>query len=149
MSLLSRLFGRPAASKPRPPQDPYWQRNADLKYVRLMALYHRTRGLRGQGGVFIVWSQGLRGQWVYCGHAPDLAEAVRLLADSHPIAEWEDRAPLSVTWSPIRADRRDGAVAYLRETLRFQVEDPTLDRRLGMRPEALARAERVPILPPG
>lgn len=132
------------------PQDPYWQRNARLRYVRLVHMAARADRLAGKGGVFVIWTQGVqRGTWVYCGHSPDLAEAVRQVIDAPAIVEWENRARLAFTWAPIRADRRDGVVAYLRGLLAFAVDDAALDEALGLSRARLRDADPVPVLPPG
>ncbi|WP_147163025.1 hypothetical protein [Pararhodospirillum oryzae] len=146
MSLLSLLLGPP---KRPAPIDPFWRRNGSLKYPTLVSLATRPQELRGYGGVFVVWHIGVQGRWVYCGHSPALDEAALALFEAPTIREWEQRGALVFTWAPVREDRRDGVVAYLRDTLPFEIKNEGLDERLGMAAGRLATAQRVPVLPPG
>ncbi|ABC23842.1 hypothetical protein [Rhodospirillum rubrum] len=145
MSLLSTLFG----DTTDPPQDPYWQRNPDLKYYRLLQISRRPQVLADKSGVFILWSQSPHGHWIYCAHAEDLEGAVEIVASHPEVISLESRHGLLFSWSPIRADLRDGVVAHLRATLPFALEDAALDDRLGLSAAKLAAAEPVPVLPPG
>ncbi|MGB1028008.1 MAG: hypothetical protein ACPGYL_15740, partial [Rhodospirillaceae bacterium] len=126
MSLLSVLFGRAAPKKP--PQDPYWQRNDDLRYPRLLQVFGKSGRITGMGGVFITWSVGTKGRWFYCGHGKDLAECVRLLMDDEIFEDVPNRGSLFFTWAPIKEELRDGTVRYLRETLPFMIDDPGIDQ---------------------
>ncbi|CCG08414.1 hypothetical protein [Pararhodospirillum photometricum] len=150
MSFLDSLFGAsPSPAPPPAPLDPFWKRNANLKYVPLMALASRPQPLRGRAGVFVLWIIGTRPAWVACGPSTDLEETVLRLADTPSIQEWERRGSLVFTWAPIVADKRDGVTAYLRTTLPFKGLSDTLDRALGIDPEKIRRASPVPVLPPG
>ncbi len=146
MSVFSLLFGPP---KPQTPMEPYWQRNQDLKYARLIHMHARSKRLHGRGGVYVLWTLGVKGQWLFCGHTADMGEAVDALPGIKPIHEAEDRTEVLFTWSPIRAELRDGVVAYLRRTLSFEIQDDSVDLALGMAPGRIAAATPVPVLPPG
>jgi hypothetical protein len=146
MSFLSAIFGGLAPAKPA---EPYWQRNNDLKYGRLLQIYRKADRLKGRGGVFIVWNTGIKGRWVYCGHCTDMAMAVRELCDSPETQEYEARSALFFTWSPIKPKLRDGVVKHLRATLTFVVDDPDLDQVFGFSSKQIEAAKAVPVLPPG
>ncbi|WP_413207204.1 hypothetical protein [Rhodospirillum sp. A1_3_36] len=146
MSFLSAIFGGKAAAKPA---EPYWQRNSELKYGRLLQMYGKADRLKGRGGVFITWNVGVKGLWVYCGHCPDMAMAVRELCDSPETREYEARSALFFTWSPIKPELRNGVVKHLRTTLPFALDDPDLDRVFGFSPKQIDAARAVPVLPPG
>jgi hypothetical protein len=146
MSFLSALFGGKASAKPA---EPYWQRNSELKFSRLLQLYGRADRFAGLGGVFVCWNTGIKGRWVYVGHCDDMAQAVRELCDAPEAAEFEARSALFFTWAPIKAELRDGVTRYLRDILNCALDDPDLDRVFGMSRERLAAAPPVPVLPPG
>lgn len=130
MSFLSFLFG----DTDKPPPDPVWQRDPDQKYYRLLVMKPGRPRLAGLGGVFVVFHRGVKPGWVYFGAARDLSVAVERLQDHREISRFEGRGGLFMTWSFIKPEKRDGVVAYLRETARPPLVDTDLDRELGCSP---------------
>ncbi|MQX38270.1 hypothetical protein [Roseospira navarrensis] len=134
MSILSYLFGE----SDQPPPDPVWQRDPAMKYYRLLSMRPGRPNLTGRSGVFVLFHRGVRPGWVYVGATADLAGAVERVQAHHEISEYERRGGVFMTWSYIRADKRDGVVAYLRRQMKPEVEDPALDEALGCGPMGAA-----------
>lgn len=120
------------------PQDPQWAKTAAGKYRRLVHL--DTAPLKGVSAVFILWHSGMRPRWVYVGRTNDLAAALEDAAANGDIMQYDVHGGLFVTWSLIRDQMQDGAVAYLTQALQPLVANPKAPAR-GARP--------IPVLVPG
>ncbi|KAA5606636.1 hypothetical protein F1188_04680 [Roseospira marina] len=138
MSILSYLFG----DDDKPIPDPMWQRDSANRFYRLLAMRPGKPNLKGHSGVFVLFHKGVRPGWVYVGATGDLDTAIDRLQSHREISDLERRGGLFMTWAYIRADKRDGVVAYLRSRMAPEVTDPALDTDLGCHPE---RAKPVPV----
>jgi len=141
MSILSYLFG----DQERSPPDPIWQRDAANKFHRLLLMKPGKPNLAGRSGVFVLFHKGVQPGWVYAGATSDLAAAVERLQDHREISGLERRGGLFITWSYVKAEKRDGVVAFLRTRMKPEVSDPDLDRELGCKPGG---AKPIPVLLP-
>lgn len=121
------------------PIDPAWARTAKQRFFRFVHLDPHAHGLAGVGGLFVLWTAGTRPRWVYAGATDDLARALGALSVDDDLMAYEARGGLYVTWSFIKPQYRDGALAHLATTLRPAV----------VVPKPRADAIPVPILPPG
>lgn len=142
MSILSFLFGDTNTAPP----DPVWQRDSSMRFYRLLAMRPGKPNLKGRSGVFAVFHKGVQPGWVYVGSATDLQQAVELIQDHPEISALEARGGLYITWSYVRADKRDGVVAFLRARMAPEVTAPDLDQALGCRP---GNAKPIPVQLPG
>lgn len=122
------------------PVDPGWYRNAKGKFPDLFTLDPAEVGLSGKGGVFLIWHGGVKPEWVYVGHAPDMASALLEIGKNKEVTYYENRGGLFVTWSFILADYRDGVVKFLQENL------PTIVESANTYPE---NTQPVPVFSPG
>lgn len=137
------LFGK---SKDTPsqaisePVDPGWYRNAKGKFPDLFTLDPEEAGLSAKGGVFLIWHGGIKPEWVYVGHAPDMASALLDIGRNKDVTYYENRGGLFVTWSFVLEEYRDGVVKFLQENL------PTLVESANTYPE---NTQPVPVFSPG
>lgn len=132
------LFGR--LGRPGPPQDARWARSPRGKYFRLIHLDPEEVGLSGVGGIYVVWHGGVRPRWVCVGRTDDLAASYHRLGADKEVMSFEVNGGLFTTWSLIRAEHREGVLAYLDDVMQPLVPTPG-------RPGADVR--RVPVVPPG
>ncbi len=121
------------------PQDPKWVQAKAGRYHRLISLDPEEDGLSRVGGVYVVWHEGIRPQWVYVGRSDDLAATFHAIAEDEEIMSFEVNGGIYVTWSPIRPRFRPGVVRYLYDTLKPLVDNPNL---------AKDAADPVAVIPP-
>lgn len=132
------LFAR-GKSAGRPPVDPQWVRTPKGSFYRFNTFNPETAGIRGIGGVYVVWHSGARPRWVAVGQAVDLAKALDALLDDDEVMS-HSIAGLYVTWAPIKPEYRAGVVKYLAEAMSPVVAPPD--------PKD-PKIEPVPVLTPG
>lgn len=106
------------------PVDPHWARDAKGRFFRLMRLDTDQAGLPGKGGVFVIWHQGVKPQWVYVGAANNLGAAVDACLDNEEITGYETNGGLYVTWCLIKPDFQPRVQRYLINRLGPLVDDP-------------------------
>ncbi len=119
-----------------------WQRDERGYFYRLLRLHPAEAGLSGIGGVYVMWSRGVHPKWIYAGATEDLGEAIGQARDDQQILTYEGRGSVYVTWSPIKAEYRDGVALYLRATLspEINVNFPT--------DHLAANAAQIAVFPP-
>ncbi len=125
------LFDRkkkPVASKgyDGPPIDPVWARNRNGKFFRLIHFDPVVEGLRGVGGVFLIWHSGVKPKWVHVGMTTELAGAIDAAKDNEDIMEYEINGGLFITWSTIKPEFRPGVLRYLHENMDTAVPNPAV-----------------------
>ena len=99
------------------PVDPGWYRTAKGGFPELFSLEPEEVGLTGKGGVFLIWHGGVRPEWVYVGHSPDMAQALFDIGKNKEVTDYDSRGGLFVTWAFILEEYRDGVVRFLQENL--------------------------------
>lgn len=124
MGLFGRKKDKPAKGYDGPPIDPEWARNRNGKFFRLIHFDPVVEGLRGIGGVFVVWHSGVKPRWVYVAMANDLAPAMEAVMDRDDIMEYDINGGLFITWSPIKDKFRPGVLRYLHENMDTLVPNP-------------------------
>lgn len=132
------LFAR-GKSAGRRPVDPQWVRNPKGSFYRFNTFDPESAGLRGIGGVYVVWHSGMKPRWVAVGQADDLAKALDALFDDEDVMSHSVHG-LYVTWAPIKAEYRAGVVKFLAEAMSPAVPPPV--------PKD-SKIEPVPVLTPG
>ena len=115
---------KPEPAYTGPPLDPNWARNRRGKFHRLLHLDPVVEGLRGVGGVYVIWHSGVKPEWVFVGRTDDMSGAIERANDQEEIMDYEKNGGLFVTWSPIFKNRQAGVVRYLHENLQPVVENP-------------------------
>lgn len=116
MDLYDLITDHGAPPSPDLP-DPHWRRDSRGFYFRLMLLKPDRAGLRGQGGVYVLWHRGVRPEWVHVGGSADIGHSLEAARDTEEVARFEVHGGLYYTWAPIAPDFRAGVVAYLRKVL--------------------------------
>ncbi len=99
------------------PVDPGWYRTAKGGFPQLFSLEPEEVGLSGKGGVFLIWHGGVRPEWVYVGHSPDMAQSLFDIGKNKEVTDYENRGGLFVTWAFVLEEYRDGVVKFLQENL--------------------------------
>lgn len=137
------LFGGSKPKKPEivtDPVDPGWYRTKRGKFPSLLSLDPDEAGLGGVGGVFLIWHAGLRPEWVYVGHGPDLAKELYAIGNNKEVTNFENMGGLFVTWAFVVEGYRPGVVRFLQENL------PTVIETANTYPDDTAP---VPVFSPG
>lgn len=124
MGLFGRKKSAPAKGYDGPPIDPDWARNRNGKYFRLIRFDPVVEGLRGIGGVFVIWHSGVKPRWVYVAMTNDLAPDMEAAMDRDDIMEYDINGGLFITWSPIKPEFRPGVFRYLHENMDTLVPNP-------------------------
>lgn len=106
------------------PIDPKWVRAPSGGFHQLLDLDPDEAGIRGVGGVFVIWHGGIRPEWVYAGESPNIARALDQLVDNPDITQYKTHGGLFVTWSLVKEEFRRGVLLYLMRTLRPLVNNP-------------------------
>ncbi len=122
---MLKLFrwGRNPADEPAgDPVEINWQRNAGGKFHNLLRLDTVAEGLRGQGGVYVIWHGGLNPEWLFVGSTSDLGRQIDPLIDD-PRFDDHQRRGLFATWAFVSDEYRHGVVRYLTEYLKPSVEN--------------------------
>ena len=130
MSFLKQLLvgapeRKPAVSAPQDAMDPNWARTASGRFHRLLSIALDLKPLNGQGGVYVIWHQGMKPGWVHAAATGDLGRALAEARDDPEVLAYEARGGLYVTWSPVLAEYRAGVTAYLRSAM-----NPVLEHTL-------------------
>lgn len=125
--------------RPAPLPDPQWARNRNGNFFKFTTLDPYAYGLKGVGGIYVMWNSGVKPRWLLCGAHPDLGWALDMLEDDESVMDLSMHG-LHITWSPIRAEYRSGVLNYL-----SQILAPELPTRGLISP--LARP--IPVLLPG
>lgn len=99
------------------PVDPGWFRTQRGGFPDLFDLEPDEVGLTGKGGVFLIWHGGVKPEWVYVGHGPDMAQSLFDIGKNKDVIYYENRGGLFVTWAFVLDQYRDGVVKFLQENL--------------------------------
>ena len=70
-----------------PPRDIGWVRSPKNQFYNFLNLDPDEIGLKGVSGVYVVWQGGIRPEWVYIGHTPNLAGAFDAIYDNPEIMD--------------------------------------------------------------
>lgn len=129
------------APQPQPasPPDPQWARNKNGNFFKFTTLDPYAHGLKGVGGIYVMWNSGLKPRWLLCGANPDLGWALDMLEDDDSVMNFSMHG-LHITWSPIRPEYRSGVLNYMQQML-----TPELPPRGLVNPFA----RPIPVLLPG
>lgn len=119
-----------------------WQRDERGYFHRLLRLHPAEAGLSGIGGVYVLWSRGVHPKWIYAGATDDLGEAISQARDTQQVLLYEGHGSVYVTWTPIKAEYRDGVALYLRTTLNPEISSVFATDRL------TADATQIAVFPP-
>lgn len=125
------------------PIDPKWARSPSGSFHPLLKLDPDEAGLRGIGGVFVVWHGGIRPQWVYVGESPSLGRAIDAVADDPEITQYQTNGGLFVSWALVREEWRRGVVLYLTRALKPLIDNPRAPK------EESDLTKPIPVLVPG
>lgn len=106
------------------PVDPGWIHNPEGGFFPLLTLDPEEVGLTGKGGVYLIWHGGMRPEWVFAGHATDLAAALHAAGNNKDISQYERNGGLFVAWSPVMPKYRAGVVRYLEMNFKPLVPNP-------------------------
>ena len=110
MSFWSMVSG----SRANKAQDIKWRQSARGEFYRLMMMEQDEReAARGLGGVLVLWHGGVSPAWIYAGQTEDMADTLMSLKRNRDVRQYEVNGGISVTWSPIVPEFRDGVVHYL------------------------------------
>ena len=120
----SKKKGLPDEAFEGPPRDIGWMRSPKNKFYNFLNLDPAEMGLKGVSGVYVVWRAGLRPEWVYTGHTPDLAGAFDRIYDNPDIMDYGRDGKLFITWAEIKPEFQPGVVKYLIQVMSPAVEDP-------------------------
>lgn len=136
------LFRRKSPPPPvftGPPEDPRWVKSPAGKFNRLLRVDPVKSGLKGVGGVIVIWHAGIKPRWVFVGSSSCLGTYVQEIDVNREIMRYEANGGLYVTWSPIREEYRDGVLKFLVEQMKPLVHNPIAD---------LEDIYPIPVLPP-
>lgn len=134
------LFGRKKPTIPTRPTPVDWGRNPRGQFYKFLTFDPEKAGLKGVGGVYVLWHSGVQPRWVYVGHSIDIAADLDALADNDEVMEYNSRGGLFVTWAPIKPEYRQGVLRFLTESMEPLIENPKAAR---------ITEEPVPVLVPG
>lgn len=101
-----------------PPQEIIWSRNPRGHFWRLVHLDPEEQGLKGAGGVYVIWHGGVKPKWVYVASTSDIAAALYAAGDNDDIMQYEVNGRLFVSWSPVKPKYQQGVAAYMERTLK-------------------------------
>ena len=121
------LFGRSKPQSPSGPSgilDPQWVRSPEGDYWQFQQVKPDALGLRGQGGVYVLWHGGLKPTWVYAGESTSLGRALTEIADNKDIIHYRARGGLFVTWAVASEELRRGILLYLTRAMKPLVTNP-------------------------
>lgn len=121
------------------PVDPGWVTGPDGGFFQFLSLDPEERGLSTVGGVYLIWHGGVRPEWVFAGHAKDLAAAFHSAGNNSEITYYEHNGGLFVAWAAVKEPYRPGVVKYLE--LNFK----TVVSNAGAYSD---KTRPVPVLPP-
>ncbi len=106
------------------PIDPKWARAPSGAFHLLLKLDPDEAGIRGLGGVFVVWHGGIRPQWVFVGESPSLGRAIDAVIDDPEVTQYQTNGGLFVSWANVKEEWRRGVVLYLNRALKPLVHNP-------------------------
>ena len=110
MSFWSMVTG----SRANKAQDIKWRQSGRGEFYRLMMMEQdEIEEARGLGGVLVLWHGGVSPAWIYAGKTDDIADTLMSLKRNQDVRQYEVNGGISVTWSPIVPEFRDGVVHYL------------------------------------
>lgn len=125
------------------PIDPKWVRAPNGAFHQLLDLDPDDAGIRGLGGVYVVWHGGIRPQWLFVGESPSLGRAIDAAADDPDITQYRMNGGLFVSWSNVKEEFRRGVVLYLIRALKPLVPNPRAPT------EESEYTKPIPVLVPG
>ena len=131
-----------------PPRDIGWVRSPKNQFYNFLNLDPDEIGLKGVSGVYVVWQGGIRPEWVYIGHTPDLGGAFDTIYDNPEIMDYAKDSKLFITWAEIRPEFQPGVVRYLIQVMDPAVIDPVLPDEDGKQPEE-EDIQPIAVFPPG
>ena len=106
------------------PIDPKWVRSPAGGFYQLLDFDPDAAGIRGVGGVFVIWHGGIRPEWVYAGESPNIARALDALIDNPEITQYKTHGGLFVTWSLVKEEFRRGVLLHLTRALKPLIPNP-------------------------
>lgn len=127
------------------PVDINWVRNSKGRFHNVLRLDVVAEGLRGKGGVYVIWHGGVQPDWLYVGFSSDLGRQIDPLIDDPRFEEFMDRSGVYVTWAFVSEEFRHGVVRYLTERLDPEIENPAA-QPLCKGPD---RVVPIAVFPPG
>ena len=92
------LFGSKKPTIPTRPTPVDWGRNPRGQFYKFLSFEPEKAGLKGVGGVYVLWHSGVQPRWVYVGQSTDIAADLDALADNDEVMEYNSRGGLFVTW---------------------------------------------------
>lgn len=118
------LFGGKKPKVPSRPVPVEWVRNPRGQFYKFITFEPDQAGLKGVGGVYVLWHSGVRPHWVYVGESTDIATDLDALGNNEEVMEFDGRGGLYVTWAPIKPEFRRGIVRYLVDNMEPMVDNP-------------------------
>ena len=95
-------------------QDIKWRKSPRGEYYRLFMIDDFSElKLDNVGGVYLLWHGGLKPSWLVAGATEDLGHSFRELFRDRDIREYDNRGGVFMSWSPIKADYREGVVHFI------------------------------------
>lgn len=125
------------------PIDPKWARAPNGAFHLLLKLDPDEAGIRGLGGVYVIWHGGIRPQWVFVGESPSLGRAIDAAADDPDVTQYQTNGGLFVSWANVKEEWRRGVVLYLNRALKPLVNNPRAPT------EESEFTKPIPVLVPG
>ena len=117
--LIGKLTGKSERGSWQPESGPY---------PRLMLLDDDSLGaLKNTSGLYALWHRGVRPQWVYVGHAVDLASALTAAQSDPDLMLYDLNGGVYVCWADCSTEERPSAVVHLRKVLEPAVPSSPLD----------------------
>ncbi len=90
-----------------------WAKTEEDKYFNLLSLKIEEMGLEEMGGIYMIWSAGLKTSIVYIGVTDNLIKSINIAKDNPEILSYHEKGTLGITWSPIQEKYRNRIVSYL------------------------------------
>lgn len=106
------------------PVDPHWVLSPEGRFFPFLELDPEEMGLTGVGGVYVIWHAGVRPEWVYAGHGPDLAAEFHSAGNNNEITYYEKNGGLFVAWAPVKEMFRPGVVKFIEQSFKTLVANP-------------------------
>lgn len=106
------------------PVDPNWVRTSEGAFLPFLSIEPDEIGLKGVGGVYLIWHGGVRPEWVYVDHSKDMASAFDDASNNDDITYYEKNGGLFVAWALVREPYRAGVVKYIEDSFKTLVPNP-------------------------
>jgi hypothetical protein len=133
--LVGKLSEKIAGSLAGKPGRGPWQ-PAQGGYPRLMLMDADVlKDLQETGGVFALWHNGVRPQWIGVAGADSLGQAFEVLQADSDILLYDRNDGVFVAWAECGTENRSRVVAYLRSVLEPAIEQIPGDQALPQTPD--------------